>query len=718
MACPSTQELENLTLGLLSGGAAGSLEEHIASCKVCGQTLQGLATDDTLLAALRGRLAEGEEPEIVSRLIEDLHAMPSRVVLSREATATLEPDPEELAAILAPAQEPHELGRLGRYSVLKVLGVGGMGIVFLAEDAQLKRQVALKAMRPHIAVRRSARQRFAREAQAAAAIEHEHVVTIYEVGEDRGIPYFAMQYLRGETLHARLKRESTLPIKEALRIGREVAQGLAAAHAQGLIHRDIKPENIWLDPQGRVKLLDFGLARLEVDGDPLTVSGDLLGTPQYMSPEQLLPGDVDERCDLFSLGNVLYSCLVGRLPFAGGDVSKTLTAVLQHSPQPPRALRPDVPLDVERLVLSLLEKDPGLRPQTAAGVVTAIDAIESGQPIVLPSRRAPTRWFAVALVAALVVISLAGIVLRWSTDRGDLVIESNDPRIEVAFRDASIKIVDQESKRTYDLRFGRQRLPSGDYAIEVEEGGLRFETKEFKIERTAMVSIRAWIEDTAGAFDEPRGAKGKIVDAGGGTLSLLAEGGHVPKVDDTVEVLSELRGPGASAFGHGRVMEIEGNVFFLKLDRYSDELLKGTAVRIYRDDENRFKRTQLQVPVTQAWTKTGITAKTARFVTITALGAIDGAPADDMREYYHGVPPQGRGERLEQFPYPRLPGLALIGRLGDGEPFHVGASRPVSLDSAAGDAELQLGINDDNVTDNSGQWLVHIVVREPVTSSR
>jgi ribosomal protein S27E len=169
--------------------------------------------------------------------------------------------------LLAPPQAPGELGRLGPYRVLKVLGHGGMGIVFQAEDPQLKRLVALKAMLPHLAANPTARQRFLHEAQAAARLEHDHVISIHQVGEDRGVPYLAMPFLRGEPLEDRLRREGKLPIAEVLRIGRETALGLAAAHAHGLIHRDVKPGNIWLEAgRRRVKILDFGLVR-QLDSD-------------------------------------------------------------------------------------------------------------------------------------------------------------------------------------------------------------------------------------------------------------------------------------------------------------------------------------------------------------------------------------------------------------------------------------------------------------------
>jgi serine/threonine protein kinase len=217
--------------------------------------------------------------------------------------------PGALTPSLAPPRAPGELGRVGRYRILRELGRGGMGVVYEAEDTKLLRRVALKVMRPEAAVNRQGRERFLREARAAAALTHDHIVPIHDVGEENGAPFLVMPLLQGETLQARLKRTRwALRVAEALRIAREIAEGLEAAHAARTIHRDVKPANVWLEEgTGRVKLLDFGLARpAEADGQ-MTGAGAVLGTPAYMSPEQASGGrHVDARTDLFSLGTVLY----------------------------------------------------------------------------------------------------------------------------------------------------------------------------------------------------------------------------------------------------------------------------------------------------------------------------------------------------------------------------------------------------------------------------
>src|SRR5262249_28157242 len=234
---------------------------------------------------------------------------------------------------LAPPQNPDELGRLGPYRVLRVLGAGGMGVVFLAEDTHLQRRVALKALRPGQPTSEAARQRFFREARALAARTHAPITTIHQVGEDRGVPFLAMEFLEGELLEERLKREGAFRVPDMLRIGREIAEGLAAAHARGLVHRDIKPTNVLLAqaherrPVGAVKILDFGLARPMAADAQITQNGLIIGTPAYMAPEQARGEATDGRADLFSLGCVLYRMCTGQLPWQAKDAVSTLLAV-------------------------------------------------------------------------------------------------------------------------------------------------------------------------------------------------------------------------------------------------------------------------------------------------------------------------------------------------------------------------------------------------------
>lgn len=300
---------------------------------------------------------------------------------------------DETYAFLDPPLTNDEIGRFEHYRVLRKLGEGGMGIVFLAEDPHLKRRVALKIMHPHSAAQSAARQRFLREAQAMAAIHHEHVAVVYQVNttghspSEEDLPFLAMQYLEGETLQSRLAREKRLPAAEAARIGREIAEGLAAAHAKGLIHRDIKPTNIWLAaPRSRVKILDFGLARSAEGDAQISRAGQIIGTPYFMAPEQARGQAIDARADLFSLGCVLYAMCAGSLPFDGRSPMAVLMRLGVDEPEPLLRKAPATPVPLAALAHRLMAKQPQERPATAAEVATALAEIElacdrSGQTI-------------------------------------------------------------------------------------------------------------------------------------------------------------------------------------------------------------------------------------------------------------------------------------------------------------------------------------------------
>jgi urea transport system substrate-binding protein len=327
--------------------------------------------------------------------------------------------PPEYARFLAEPLSPDELGWLAHYRVLKLLGRGGMGMVFEAEDAHLRRMVALKVILPEHAAHPGARERFLREARAGAALKSDHVVTIYQVGQDRDTPFLAMELLQGQTLEDRLAQGGPLPVREALRIGREISAGLAAAHAQGMVHRDVKPSNVWLEaPAGRVKLLDFGLARAAGPKSEATHTGDVLGTPAFMSPEQARGEQVDARSDLFSLGAVLYFLCSGRKPFTGNGVMAVLTALAVNTPRPLQALNPEVPAELEALVGRLLEKDPARRPGSAEEVRAALEAIEAaprpgGARKAAGLRRRP-RWLVpTGLLGAVAVLAAVTLLAGW-----------------------------------------------------------------------------------------------------------------------------------------------------------------------------------------------------------------------------------------------------------------------------------------------------------------
>ena len=314
---------------------------------------------------------------------------------------------DHLLDFLAPPAKPGHLGRLGHYEVLAVVGRGGMGVVLRAFDEKLHRVVAIKAMAPQLATNGMARKRFVREAQAAAAITHENVIDIHAVDDDGPVPYLVMRYVDGLSLEERIKRSGALELKEVLRIGLQTAEGLAAAHKQGLVHRDVKPGNILLENGvQRVKLTDFGLARA-VDDASLTQSGCITGTPMFMAPEQARGEPVDFRSDLFSLGSVLYTLCTGHAPFRAANSMAVLKRVCEETPRPVHEVNPDMPVWMTAIVAKLHAKDPAKRYQSAAEVAGLLGQHLANlqQPAPMAPSPAPRRrrwsWTAALLLVAL-----------------------------------------------------------------------------------------------------------------------------------------------------------------------------------------------------------------------------------------------------------------------------------------------------------------------------
>jgi serine/threonine protein kinase/tetratricopeptide (TPR) repeat protein len=273
-----------------------------------------------------------------------------------------------------------ELRSLGDYRILRELGVGGMLTVYEAEDARLERRVSLKVMKPEFAGNPHDRERFLREARTAARVQSAFICPVYEVGEENGVPFVAMPFLQGEPLNSHCKTGMRLAAGEVVRIGKEVAEGLIAAHDAGLVHRDIEPANIWLETQPggppRAIILDFGLARVQDEAQQITQSGTIVGTPAYMSPEQACGNKVDARTDLFSLGCVLYALCTGELPFKGTALMDVLVVLATQEPTPPHTVSASIPQALSRLIVRLLAKNPDDRPPTARDVVEVLAAIE------------------------------------------------------------------------------------------------------------------------------------------------------------------------------------------------------------------------------------------------------------------------------------------------------------------------------------------------------
>jgi serine/threonine protein kinase len=567
-ACLDLAAIRKLAGGSLSAAQANGLLQHIENCTVCAKKLGSLPKDDTLFGTFGAETLAGDTAMArVARLIQRLRGevpreeqitrappappaggptvdaktyLPSagRPKESRSAAVDAPSVDRALYDFLAPPEADDELGRLGPYRVLKVLGAGGMGVVFKAEDPMLQRPVALKAMLPTLAVSATARERFLREARSAASIKHDHIVHIYQVGEDRGVPFLAMEFLDGEPLDERLKRPGPMPLSEVLRIGREVAEGLEAAHTRGLVHRDIKPANIWLEGErGRVKILDFGLARSASGQSQLTQSGAIIGTPAYMAPEQAQGKSVDHRCDLFSLGGVLYRIVTGKMPFKGADTISTLMAVATHNPPAPQRLRAEMPHELSDLVMTLLAKDPAERPASARAVAETLASLAQPQTMPPPTarpavatmvkpprsepsrtvkrpaapertgiakqgkgRRSPIVWIVAAVASALGLLGIAACVLgafllRIQSADGTLVLEADD--------DVQVRVLQGGKQLTLlDTRNNTEvRLAAGTYELELAGGkeGLKLQTKQFMLKRGDREIARVRFEPRADA---------------------------------------------------------------------------------------------------------------------------------------------------------------------------------------------------------------------------
>jgi serine/threonine protein kinase len=434
---------------------------------------------------------------------------------------------------LAPPGRPDSLGRIGHYEVLGVLGHGGFGIVYRAFDEVLQRVVAVKVLAPHLATTSPARKRFLREARAYAQVRHENVVQVHAI-EEQPLPYLVMEFIPGETLQERLDRTGPLDVPEVVRIGRQIAEGLAAAHVTGLIHRDIKPANVMIEsgPQARVKLTDFGLARA-ADDARISQSGIVAGTPMYMAPEQARGETLDHRADLFSLGSVLYVMCTGRPPFRATSTLAVLKRVAEDEPRPIRELIPEVPAWLCRVVGKLHAKDPADRFPSAREVAEVLADCESQlmqhgalrdlsriprRPTPQP-RRQPRVWIAAAFV---LVVLLAGIVwcgpfaFRYLTNTSEIEVEG-DPGLNavIVHRDggAITDWFDVRTHPTIKVPPGKCKLEPGfgpgrqlDH-WEITSHGLfpgptlmQFKrAPEFDVARGERVTVRAVVRDADAA---------------------------------------------------------------------------------------------------------------------------------------------------------------------------------------------------------------------------
>lgn len=394
---------------------------HLETCGRCRARLEALAGG---IHAVEAGFAVAPMPSALDRAMSALRQTPPFAKDSPPVS-----DGQEWQEILDPPDRVGCLGRFAGYDVFERVGSGGMGIVFKGYDRALQRIVAVKVLSPHLAAAAASRARFLREARAAAAVNHEHVVSIHAVGEHKGLPYLVMQFVSGRSLQERLETDGALGLQQVLRIGVQAAQGLAAAHAQGLIHRDVKPGNILLENSiERVKLTDFGLARAaNSPGD--TGVGVIAGTPEFMAPEQVKGEQLDARADLFGLGCVLYEMSTGTSPFRAESVPVTWGKVCEYDPPLVSELKPDLPSWFAQLVRSLLAKRReerfGDATDLARVLLVALAQLQTGRgpaEVLVPPRNTPPssggrrgKMKAVCF-ASLVVVAIVAVVfgMNWS----------------------------------------------------------------------------------------------------------------------------------------------------------------------------------------------------------------------------------------------------------------------------------------------------------------
>lgn len=446
------------------------MQRHVESCVECQDTLERMLDEDGSWA---------EVPQLL-RGTPGSHAPADRV------QSDTPPD------FLAVSDRPGSLGRFGRYEIVELLGRGGMGLVMKGFDPALNRYSAIKVLAPVLATSSSARQRFAREAKSAAAVVHEHVVPIQTVDEVSGLPYFVMPVINGQSLQQRVEEHGPLETKEVLRIGLQIASGLSAAHAQGLVHRDVKPANVLLENGvERVRLTDFGLARAADDAH-MTQSGVISGTPQYMSPEQARGTEVDHRSDLFSLGSVLYFMCTGHSPFRAETTVGVLHRIANDDPRSIRQINPDVPEWLQNIICHLLMKDKDDRIQSAAEVADLLSswlahlqrpdaALRPAAPRAIASTlaRGQNGYISRKLIAigGGMLALFFGVLVILEMNKGTLTIECAEDDVPVLI----MKGDKVDRKLTVDRGATSTRVIAGEYVVEIDGGSDHLEVKQGEI---------------------------------------------------------------------------------------------------------------------------------------------------------------------------------------------------------------------------------------------
>ena len=484
-SCPDQGVLVDFLQGKLVPPELDQCESHLEICDVCQETLGGINASDTLSEVVAKAMDPSKPPtddaDVVQSLVRRL-GNPAGLCSTQSTICSKELLRDRAAEVLLHValdpEDDESLGLLAGFRLRELLGSGGTGVVFRAYDLALDREIALKVLRPSLGD--LARDRFVAEARAAASIDHENVVAIYQVGQQDRLAWIAMKWVPGETLESRLLREGSLTEDEVRKLSIQIAKGLAEAHRQQLVHRDIKPANVWIgDADSKVLILDFGLVRI-TDNDPaLTATGMLAGTPNFMSPEQAKGQELDARSDLFSLGCVMYQMITGTLPFGSPTILSTLQSIQTQQPDPPILFADDCSDELSDVTMALLEKEPANRIDSAESLVRCLETPRSDWPANIKRCIAAKRElnksgqkstaiqngrFGAGTLIGAMLLGLFGFglwlfapqVIRIATNQGELVIETDDEDVQVTVSQGgdNVRVLDTNSGATFDIRSG------------------------------------------------------------------------------------------------------------------------------------------------------------------------------------------------------------------------------------------------------------------------
>jgi uncharacterized protein (TIGR03067 family) len=530
VAHPEADQLLAFAQGRLDEAQLAALAFHLNGCAACRDQVEA-SGDDTLISLLRAADTEHDGQEAAD---------------ARQMATLAGPTPAQKLSSL-----PTDLAEHSRYRVQELLGVGGMGAVYKAEHLLMERRVALKLISHTLTSDPAMVERFRREVKSAARLKHPNIVMAYDAEQAGDSHFLVMEYVEGQSLARLVAEQGPLPVRQACDYIRQAALGLQHAHERGMVHRDIKPQNLMLTPDGQTKILDFGLARFAMETAPsgalglvtaanasaasalssgsLTQIGTVMGTPDYIAPEQVTDAHTaDIRADIYSLGCTLYDLLAGHAPFPEGSAISKIKAHSESTPKPLTELRRDVPAELARVVERMMAKDPGRRYQTPAEVALALTPFAAGTP-------AKPRWrWALAAAAAMLVISagyFAPTIYRIVMNEGTLIVEVDDPQVEVVLKGAAVEVVDRANKRTYLVSKGGNQLKAGAYDLQVKDAtGMEIFTKEFKITRNDRTAVRITLageqRGAAVAARDQRKLREKDRQGGGIPFEFLAQEGR------------------------------------------------------------------------------------------------------------------------------------------------------------------------------------------------